>query len=201
MDYFSTARIVSVSDQTTTTVGQAFPNQPLPVNDEFLSDKGYVVVREGVPFNPATQKLVAIDSPVMVDGQYQVVEAVALGAPELLIRAKAARLSGLGAAYASKVSAGLVVGGSRYQIDDAAQANMTAVQTKFLKGATDAHGGYWRTDDNQNVLFNDADVQTLFDAVYNYKLTIIRATQAAKDAIMAAPTVDAVMAVNISLNE
>lgn len=73
-----------------------------------------------------------------------------------------------------------------YQIDDASQANMVAVQVRFDGGASNAHGGYWRDSSNVDVTLDDAGVQALFAAAYDYKMAAIRLVHALIAAITAA---------------
>lgn len=97
------------------------------------------------------------------------------------VKSKAAALIAAGFAYT-------VPGDSAhtYQIRDQDQGNMLAVQSRFQKGGTGHHGGYWRSAANANVVMTDAQVQTFFDAAYDYKMAIIRRVQALIDAIAAA---------------
>ncbi|WP_193171245.1 DUF4376 domain-containing protein [Nisaea nitritireducens] len=73
-----------------------------------------------------------------------------------------------------------------YDIDDAAQANMLAIEADFLGGAVDAHDGYWRAADNQNIVFTDDEVRIMFRAAKAYKMALIRAAHALKSACRAA---------------
>ena len=81
-----------------------------------------------------------------------------------------------------------------YQIDDVSQNHMVAVYADFLGGATDAHGGFWRSAENANVAMADAQVQTFFLAAKGFKMALIRGAQAHKDAISLLDTVAAAVA-------
>jgi hypothetical protein len=197
--YYKASPIVRVETAAVTTVGEAFPNQPLPVNDEFLRDSGYGAVREAVAFNTSVEKLVALGSPTLVDGLYNLVEVVELDTTELLTNAQLTKLVALQTNYDAKILGGFTYQANVYQIDAEAQLNMTSVRLRFSEGATNAHGGYWRTADNQNIAMTDAEVIAFFDAAYSFKLGMIHAAQVAKDAIYGASTVELANAVDISL--
>lgn len=94
-----------------------------------------------------------------------------------------------------------------YDIHTEAQNNMNSVQTDFLKGNTNAHGGEW-TDASASiggeevdvpVTISDIDVQVFFDAAKAYKQTAyklkvalkLRIAYAADDAALDLIDVDA----------
>lgn len=73
-----------------------------------------------------------------------------------------------------KISKGFIYKNERYQINNVDQMNMNSIQTSFLKGVSNAHGGYWRTYNNKEVSMTDEEVQEFFDNVAAYKMQLIR---------------------------
>lgn len=84
-----------------------------------------------------------------------------------------------------------------YQIDATAQSNMLAIEAEFLGGEVNAHGGYWRSADNLNVVMTDADVRAFFRAAKLFKMTAIRNAQALTDAVRACGDHAALDALNL----
>ena len=75
-----------------------------------------------------------------------------------------------------------------YQIDYAAQQNMTSIGALFALGQENAHGGFWRSVANVNVEMTDAQCIAFFKAAAAHRTamvrnmwTLIAATNAASD--------------------
>jgi hypothetical protein len=153
-------------------------------------------VAVSLAFNPVTEKLVERSLPVLDGGTYIGVAVVALTLEER----KFVKYTAVVHNFMQKVAGGFSYEGHLYDIDDAAQANINAVQTSFLKGTVNAHGGYWRTYDDQNVAMSDIEAQAFFDAAYAFKMNLIRTAQSAKDAIAAATTLAEIDAVDVTLD-
>jgi len=82
-----------------------------------------------------------------------------------------------------------------YQIDDTSQGHMVATEADFLRGASNAHGGYWRSAANINVTLADTEVRALFYACKAHKMGIIRHAQTLIDSVLAGadhPALDAI---------
>jgi len=100
--------------------------------------------------------------------------------------------------YSQLVTIGFIYEGNTYQIDDQAQGNMVATQARFNKGKANSHGGYWRDKDNVKHTMDDAAVQLLFDAAFQYKSDLIRHMHDLKDVIDATRDESELAAVDIN---
>lgn len=85
-----------------------------------------------------------------------------------------------------------------YQFDAPAQASMNAVESRFLAGASNAHGGVWWDIDNAYVTMSDAEVRTFFAATFAYGMQIIRRRRHLLNAIAAAANDTALDAINVA---
>lgn len=111
------------------------------------------------------------------------------------IEAKQAEIKAL---YNDKIADGFVYGGNTYQINTNSRLDMTAVMTDFLAGASNAHGGYWRSQDNVMVAMNDTEVQAFIVAVKAYMAAIYAAQWTHKDVVSGLADVAAVEAYDIT---
>lgn len=102
------------------------------------------------------------------------------------------------ALYNDKVAAGFVYETNTYQINTNSRLDMTAVMTDFVAGATNAHGGFWRSQDNQMIAMDDTEVQAFILAVKAYMAGLYQAQWTHKDAIGALQDVAAVDAYDIT---
>ena len=65
------------------------------------------------------------------------------------------------------------------------QSNITSCYALLVSGVTDAHGGYWRAEDNTNVAMNTAEAKAFFEAAWAYGARIIRNAHTHKGALAA----------------
>jgi len=68
----------------------------------------------------------------------------------------------------SKEKGGFLYDSNTYQVDIEAQKDILAVQTQFLLGATNPHGGFWMSEGNVPVTMDDDEVKAFFQAAFNY---------------------------------
>lgn len=100
--------------------------------------------------------------------------------------------------YYSKVSGGFTFEGNLYQIRDIDRINMVSVMADFNGGATNAHGGFWRTMDNQMIAMTDAKVQEFILAAKAYVASLFQSNWTHADAINALTDISAVEAYDVT---
>jgi hypothetical protein len=201
--YDRNALIMNTTDQSVTTIRNAFPQQAMPVNTEFLADNGYGFIKLDASYLINTQtQMLQPSTPVWDETTQEFVtkEIVPIPDASILMAAKGKTLTTLQSNFNNKITAGFTyTDGNVYDIDDVAQVNITSVQAAFLVGIPGAHGGYWRSYNNINVPMTDSQVQNFFKAVYAYKLGLIQRTQNLTDSIVAAADLATLNSIDISL--
>jgi hypothetical protein len=97
-----------------------------------------------------------------------------------LVKAKAAKVGAIKAKEATLTAAGFTYeipesdDPHTYQIDYAAQQNMTSIGALFALGQENAHGGFWRSMANVNVEMTDAQCIAFFKAAAAYRTAVVR---------------------------
>ena len=83
---------------------------------------------------------------------------------------------------AEVLAAGFTYEGVLYSLD---QGNMTSTYAMLSSGITNAHGGYWRAQDNSKTAMTDDEALTFFASAYAHGATAIRNGHVHKDALKA----------------
>lgn len=128
--------------------GKTWVLDPAPALTEYQTEN----------WDPAQKQSVAVAKPL---ADQKVIKRAAA-------KAKAKTIIGSGFSYT-------VPGGSAhtYQIDYAAQDNMTSIGAMFGIGKVNPHKGFWRDANNVKVTMDDAEVKDFFLAAAAYKQDII----------------------------
>ncbi len=118
--------------------------------------------------------------------------------------AKGAKLNAAGAAFLAASKAGLSHGGKLFQLDESSQQNIAALSTRAgltaagVPGATWPQGFAFIASDNTPVPFTAAQFVAFGNAAADRVIALRFAYRALKDSILAAASIEALDAIDVS---
>ena len=108
------------------------------------------------------------------------------------------RRSELEGQFSLRIDSGLSYNGKLFQIDPASTANINAMATFALTGDPWPTGFYWLATDNSHVLMSAGDMLAFGRAAALYVSALILRRRTLKDALEAAASPEAVLAVDVT---
>lgn len=185
------------------TLGSLRPNSSIPQNPspkQLRFNNLYKVVDSFDSFDENTEKIVEAD-PVVIDEDLRLYYRVAIvdkTDEELLEEKRLEKKAAIQLNLYNALNGSVIYANNYFQLGNNGRENMSDTLNVFNTGVANAHGGYWRSGSNEEIVMSDATAKNLFVLSYVYGASCVRHSHQLKTYVNNANTVASVESIDIN---